>query len=181
MPRYPLIHRILHWAVALIVLWQVTVGLAFLLLSFDETVATFGKAATDFLYKYHKSFGIVLLFLMLIRLGLRSAYGKPPYRPPLAPLERRLSSAVHTGLYLALIIQPLLGLAATSAGGFPIEFFGWVLPGFLAKNPDLGTTLYAVHGGVGIIIVVLALLHIAGALRHWLVLRDGVMKRMSLP
>ena len=136
MPRYPLIHRILHWAVALIVLWQVMVGLVFLGLSFDETVATFGKAATDFLYLYHKSFGIVLLILMLIRLGLRLANGKPPYRPPLAPFERRLSRAVHALLYVALIVQPLLGLAATSAGGFPIEFFGWIIPGFLPKTDE---------------------------------------------
>lgn len=180
MPRYPLIHRLLHWAVAVILLWQLAVGLTFLALSFEETLATFGKEMTDFLYLGHKSAGIVLLILMLARLAMRLTFGKPPYRPPLAPMERVLSSAVHIGLYIALIVQPLLGWAATAAGGFPIGFFGWTLPGFLPRDPPLGAALYAVHGAVGVIIILLIMLHVAGALRHWLILRDGVMRRMSL-
>ena len=77
--------------------------------------------------------------------------------------------------------RPAHSWAATAAGGFPIEFFGWILPGFLSKNEHLSETLYAVHGAIGAIIVLLALLHVTGALRHWLVIRDGVMTRMSLP
>ncbi|HET7409323.1 MAG TPA: cytochrome b [Paracoccaceae bacterium] len=181
MPRYPLIHRLLHWAVAVIVLWQAGVGLIFMVLEFEGTLASFGQDWTNFLYTYHKSFGIVVLGLMLARLGVRLAVGRPDYRPPLTTLERRLSGAVHFGLYAALIAQPVVGWAATAAGGFPIEFFGWVLPGFLSKDEGLGETLYGLHGAIGAIIVLLALLHVAGALRHWLVLRDRVMTRMSLP
>ena len=62
-----------------------------------------------------------------------------------------------------------------------MQFFGWVLPGLLAKNEPLGAALYGLHGAIGSVIVLLVLLHLAGALRHWLVLRDDVMTRMSLP
>lgn len=181
MPRYPLIHRLLHWAVVLAVLWQATVGLIFMFLEFEGTVETFGKGTTDFLYTYHKTFGIIVLVLMLVRLAIRLAVGRPDYRPPIAPFERRLSGAVHFGLYAALIAQPVVGWAATAAGGFPIQFFGWVLPGLLSKNEDLSETLYEVHGAIGWVIILLVLLHVAGALRHWLILRDGVMTRMSIP
>lgn len=181
MPRYPLIHRLLHWAVAAGVLWLAVVGFTFMILEFEGTLAAFGQEWTNFLYTYHKTVGILVFGLMLARLGIRAAVGKPAYRPPLTALERRLSTAVHFGLYLALIVQPVVGWAATAAGGYPIEFFGWVLPGILSKDPPLSGTLYDLHGAIGSVIVLLVLLHVAGALRHWLVLRDGVMARMSLP
>ncbi len=181
MPRYPLIHRLLHWVVAVIVAFMLAVGFTFLFLTFDGVLATFGQETTNLLYKYHKSFGVVILGLMVLRLAMRTAGGKPPYRPPLDAMERRLSAAVHGGLYAALIVQPLLGWAATAAGGYPIEFFGAVLPGFLSKDPALSTSLYAAHAVVGWVILVLVGLHVAGALRHWLLIRDGVMSRMSLP
>jgi cytochrome b561 len=181
MPRYPLIHRLLHWLVVVIVLWQAAVGFTFMFLEFEGTLATFGQPTTDLLYTYHKTFGIVVLGLMLVRLAIRLAFGKPEYRPPISPLERRLSTAVHAGLYAALIVQPVVGWAATAAGGYPVQFFGWVLPGFLSKDPPLGEALYEVHAAIGWIILLLVLLHVAGALRHWLVIRDGVMSRMSLP
>ena len=180
MPRYPLIHRLLHWAVALIVIWQAGVGLVFMILEFEGTLQTFGKAATDLLYTYHKSFGIVVLALMLLRLGIRLGVGRLPYRRPIADWEHRVSGVVHGGLYAALILQPMLGWAATASGGFPVQFFGWILPGIVPKNPPLGEILFAIHGALGSLIVLLALLHVAGALRHWL-RGDGVMTRMSLP
>jgi cytochrome b561 len=83
-------------------------------------------------------------------------------------------------LYLLLLAQPAIGWAATSAGGYPIEFFGWVLPGFLGKDPALSETLYGLHGFAGWAIVALIGLHVGAALMHWLVLRDGVIRRMSL-
>lgn len=181
MPRYPLIHRLLHSAVAVLIAFVLAVGFVFMFLEFDGVLSTFGEDTTNLLYTYHKSFGVLLLVLMIARLGTRLAFGKPEYRPPLDALERRLSAAVHAGLYVALFVQPLIGWAATAAGGYPIQFFGWVLPGFLPKDPPLSSTLYDVHGVVGWMILLLAGLHIAGALRHWLVIRDGVMTRISLP
>ena len=181
MPRYPLIHRLLHWTIAVIVPVVLTVGMIFMFLEFEGTLATFGQPATDLLYTYHKTFGIVILILMLLRLLIRLAYGKPAYRPPIAGWERAVSTAVHASLYALLIGQPMLGWAATAAGGYPVQFFGWNLPGLLAKDEALSATLYDVHGLAGWLILLLAGLHIAGALRHWLVKRDAVMTRMALP
>lgn len=181
MPRYPLIHRLLHWTIAVIVLGTLPIGMIFMFLEFEGTLATFGQPTTDLLYTYHKSFGVLILLLMLIRLAVRLAFGKPDYRPPIAGWERAVSTAVHASLYALLILQPMLGWAATAAGGYPVQFFAWNLPGFLAKDEALSSTLYGVHGLAGWLILLLAGLHIAGALRHWLVKRDEVMTRMALP
>lgn len=181
MPRYPLIHRLLHWLIAVIVAGMLALGLTFMVLGFDGVLATFGQDTTNLLYKYHKSFGIVVLCLMLLRLAVRFSFGKPSYCPPLSPIERGVSRAVHSSLYALLIAMPLIGWAATAAGGFPIEFFRWTLPGFLDKDPDLSRRLYVAHGTVGIVILLLVGLHIAGALRHWLIKRDEVITRMTLP
>lgn len=181
MPRYPLIHRLLHWTIAVIALATLTVGMIFMFLEFEGTLATFGQPTTDLLYTYHKTFGIIILALMLLRLAIRLAWGKPDYRPPLAEWERRASTAVHASLYVLLILQPMLGWAATAAGGFPVQFFRWNLPGLLAKDEALSKTLYGIHGLVGWLILLLILVHVAGALRHRLIKRDQVMARMALP
>ena len=181
MPRYTLSHRVLHWVIAVLVLGTLTIGMIFFFLRFEGTLARFGQATTDLLYACHKTFGIVILGLMLLRLAIRVAAGRPGYCPPIAAWERRVSTAVHASLYALLICQPILGWAATAAGGFPVQFFGWTLPGFLAKDAALSATLYGVHGLVGWLILLLILVHVTGALRHWLIKRDGVMARMALP
>ena len=77
--------------------------------------------------------------------------------------------------------MPVLGWAATAAGGFPVQFFDLTMPGIIGENKALSETLFMLHGAVGLAIAALALLHIAAAMRHWLVLNDGVMNRIALP
>lgn len=86
---------------------------------------------------------------------------------------------IETDRY-ALVAMPVIGWLATAAGGYPVEFFGWTLPGIIGKDQALSESLFFVHGVVGWALLGLIVLHVAGALRHWLVKRDGVMARMSL-
>ena len=98
------------------------------------------------------------------------------------PLLGRLAppQAVHGLLYIALLVQPVLGWSATAAGGYPIEFFNSKLPALIAKDPALSKTLYSIHFGVGLLIVALIAVHVGAALMHRFVKRDTVMHRMSL-
>jgi cytochrome b561 len=73
----------------------------------------------------------------------------------------------------------VLGWLGTGAGGFPVQFFEWNLPGILSKNKELGEVLMELHGICGWVILIVVLAHIGGALKHWLVNRDGVMARMG--
>jgi len=179
-PRYSLLQRLIHWLVAAIAICVLAVGLTLGILGFDGVKASFGMDMTNLLYKYHKTFGVVLLGLMTLRLAVKLALGRPDHDPPLPRFNRAASEAVHGLLYVLLLIQPVLGWAATAAGGYPIEFFNATLPKFLAKDPALSETLYGLHRAVGWALVVLIGVHVGAALMHRLVLRDGVMRRMSL-
>jgi cytochrome b561 len=179
-PRYSLAQRLLHWAVAIIAICVLAVGLTLGTLGFDGVKAAFGMDATNLLYKYHKTFGVVLLGLMTLRLMLRLALGRPEYDPPLPRFNRSASAAVHALLYMSLLVQPVLGWLATAAGGYPVEFFSTTLPGLIGKNEALSKTLYGLHGSVGWLILALICIHIGAALMHRFVLRDTVMDRMKL-
>ncbi|MFQ5567017.1 MAG: cytochrome b [Paracoccaceae bacterium] len=179
-PRYTLVQRLIHWAVALIAICLLAAGAVLGIYGFDGLKETFGMPVTNAIYKYHKTFGVILLGLMTLRLVLRLTLGRPDYDPPLPRFNEVASAAVHGMLYVALLVQPMLGWAATAAGGFPIEFFNTTLPKLTGKDPALSKTLYAIHGAVGALILALIAIHVAAALMHAFVKRDTVMSRMSL-
>jgi cytochrome b561 len=88
---------------------------------------------------------------------------------------------VHLLLYVAFFAVPLTGWAMSSAKGFPIVWFGVLpLPDFVPKDHDLGELLEEVHEALAWGLAALVLAHVAGALKHHFVDRDGLMARMSL-
>lgn len=178
MHRYALSQRLLHWLIALMVLGVLAVGMIFAILEFDGTLATFGKDTTNALYKYHKTFGVIILAAMIVRIAVKLACGKPDYAVPLTRFEHVASNAVHGLLYLLLILQPVVGWLATGASGYPVEFFGWTLPPILGKDKETGEFLYGLHGVFGWMLLILVGLHIAAALKHTFVNRDGLLWRM---
>jgi len=178
--RYAYPHRLLHWSVAGVVLLSLASGLTIGFLGFDGAVDLLGQTLTNVLYGSHKTLGVLILLLMILRVITRLAFAVPNHVPPLNTFERVVSKSVHHLLYLALIAMPLLGWAATASGGFPVEFFLWHLPGFIGKNEPLSDLLFMLHEWLGWIILALVTLHVAGAIFHWKIKRDNVMKRMSL-
>ncbi|MEO1493966.1 MAG: cytochrome b [Pseudomonadota bacterium] len=180
MPRYTLIQRLLHWALALMILGALGVGMIFGILEYKGTVETFGNDMTNTLYKYHKTFGVLILAFMVVRIVVKIRLGKPEYATPLTRFENAASNALHGLFYLLVPLMAVLGWLATGASGFPVEFFNWTLPAILGKDKELGALLFQLHGIVGWILLILVIVHIAAAVKHWLVKRDGVMARMSL-
>ena len=178
--RYSLVQRLIHWLVAIIAICVLAIGLTLGILGFDGVKNSFGMDATNLLYKYHKTFGVVLLGLMTIRLILKLMLGRPEHSPPLPRFNKSASEAVHGLLYLTLLAQPVLGWLATAAGGYPVEFFSLKLPGLIGKDTALSETLYGLHGAVGWTIVALIAIHVGAALMHRFIKRDTVMMRMSL-
>lgn len=175
---YP--HRVLHWLVAGAVLLALAIGLTLGFLGYERTVELVGNTFTNLLYTSHKTLGVLILMLMTLRIITRLAFVVPDHEPPLNAFERIVSTSVHHLLYLALIIMPLLGWAATASGGFPVEFFHWHLPPIISEHEQLSEQLFMWHERLGWTILGLIVLHVAGALFHWKIKRDNVMKRMSL-
>jgi cytochrome b561 len=168
---YPPTSKLLHWMVAISVLVQAPLGL---LIAHIEL-----GAWRDASYNFHKSLGVLILGLMLWRLVNRLFVGAPRAEPTIASWQRVVSSAVHGALYLLLIVQPLVGYLANSAFGASTPFFGlFEMPPAVAENADRATRLFALHGWIGLILLLLVAVHIAAALQHYFVRKDGVLQRM---
>jgi cytochrome b561 len=178
--RYNYAHRLLHWLIVLLVLGLLAVGALLGNLGFEGLKDLVGLEMTNQLYGYHKTFGIIILALMVLRLVLKRLFRSPAYQPPLSGFERAASLTVHSLFYVALILMPVLGWLGTAAGGFPVQFFDLTLPGLIPENKALSETLFQLHGIVGWVILGLILIHVSAAIYHWRIKRDGVMKRMSL-
>lgn len=178
--RYTFLQRILHWLIALMVFGLLAAGLAFWGLEYEGIASLLGEETARLVYKAHKTFGILVLMLMLLRIALRRLSPAPPYDPPLGLIERMVGGGIHLLLYALLIGLPLGGWLATAAEGYPIQFFDMILPGIIGENKELGETLFFYHGLGGLIVFGLVLLHTAAGLKHWR-LKDGIMTRISLP
>jgi cytochrome b561 len=168
---YPASSKWLHWLVAISVLVTAPIGLT---LPYTQP-----GPFQDGLYNFHKSLGVVILVLMVLRIINRFAVGAPAPEPTLEPWQRFLSSAVHGLLYLLLLVQPIIGYTANSAFGASTPIFGvFELPPLLAANENLAAALFRIHRWIGISIALLAAMHIGAALQHYFILKDGVLQRM---
>lgn len=181
MERYSLLQRLLHWIIALMVFGLLAVGLTFMALEDEGMKSVFGEEITATLFKVHMTFGILLLVLMIVRIMLRFMQPTPAYNPPLVGIEALIGKGIHLLLYILLIGLPIGGWLATSAENMPVQFFNMTLPSLLAPNPELAHTLFEFHGLGGVAVLLLVLVHIAAALKHWLIMKDKMMNRISLP
>lgn len=180
MPRYALAQRLLHWLIAVLVLLAFAFGGTIGYFGFDGLREIFGAAGTDLIYTTHKTLGVLILGFMVLRLGTRFTFGKPAYATPLPAPQRVASQLVHTLFYVLLIVMPVLGWLATASGGFPVSLFQLELPGLIGRDDALSETFFLWHEYVGYALIALIALHIAGAMYHWRIRRDGVMQRMAL-
>jgi cytochrome b561 len=169
--RYGRVAMALHWAIALLALFQI--GLGWWMLGIPKSPA--GLRADWF--NLHKSFGITIGLLMLARLGWRLGHLPPPPPASVPRWEARAARLSHGLLYIALILQPLVGYLGSSFTRYPIKYFGFTLPQWGWDAPALKQLCSNVHFALACLISALVALHIAAALRH-LFQRDGVFQRM---
>lgn len=163
--------KLLHWTVAACVLFIIPAGITMANLPDGDT--------KNALYTLHRSFGALVLALMVIRLTYRLVNGVPAPEPTLTSWQRIVSHVVHLSLYALLIAQPIIGWVATSAYGAQISVFGlFTLPAIVAKDEALAKPLFAVHELIGFVIAGLLVMHIGAALYHYFIRRDGVLQRM---
>ena len=136
------------------------------------------------LYNWHKWAGVVVLTLSFVRLMWRLRH-RPPELPAalvqaMPAWQRVAHHATHAGLYVCFFATPLLGWAYSSAAGFPIVLFGvWPLPDFVPVSEALAEVLKPLHKLSAFGMAALVVLHVAGALKHQLVDRDGLLRRMA--
>lgn len=169
--RYSTVSLTLHWLTAVLILTQV------LLITAHE--ATEGPLSREFV-QIHKSVGLTILVLTLFRIGWRVANPAIPLPDAMPRWQKLLARGTHVLFYVFLIAMPLVGWAASSAGGREIQWFGlfnWpLLP--IGGGRAMARTLMDLHGLAAKGLYVLIALHVIGALKHQVIDRDNVLHRM---
>ena len=168
--RYSWQSMLLHWLLTVIVIGMLCLG--YLLDGMPR------GPDKNFYVGLHKSFGVLALVLVLLRLAWRARRAPPPL-PLSIPRWQRIAAAVTHGLlYLCILLQPLSGYLASSFTRDGLEFFGMALPHWGWNDKPLRSFFGEVHGMVAIALVVLITIHVLAALKHLLIDRDRVFQRM---
>jgi len=167
--RYPRAMRMLHWVVAPLVSAVLVLGL--LLESLPEDVRGQG-------YSLHKSLGVTILLLMVVRVLVRWRATLPQPTPGLRRWERVLAQGVHYAFYVLLFAMPISGIIMSQAGGHPVALFGLELPVVVPQDKMLGRLAYESHELIGYTLIGLFALHLGGILKHLLIDRTNIIKRM---
>lgn len=177
--RYGTVVIVLHWVIALLVLFLIALGLYMDHASIDDPTA---------LHTLHKSVGITTMVLIIVRIVWRLTRNlKAPAFPPSVPKVQRVAAGSVEGiLYLFQILLPATGWLAMSSMAMPIVLFGWVswplipLPESVMDDGDLPMFLLQLHQWFSWAFAGFIALHILAALYHAVVKRDGVVARMML-
>lgn len=162
--------RWLHWSMAAMIVTMLFLGVAM--------VASL--ELRPWLIDLHRPLGLLILLLAVIRLWHRRRSPPPPLPESLPTLLARIAGASHFALYGLMFAMPLVGWSMSSAGGFTVMLpFGLTLPPLAPQDPAIYTALRSAHGVLGYVFFALVLVHIAGALYHAWVRRDGVFEAMT--
>ena len=169
--NYSSLQKWLHWTIAALILVQLSVGVS---------LSRLGEGAlTNALYELHKSFGLTVLALALVRIAVRSGRGAPPLEPNIPGWQRAAAYASHYALYTLIVLVPVAGWTATSAGYPPVNYF-WTIPVTLPieQNEHWANRVYWLHAALALALALVALVHAGAALHHHFIRRDRTLLRM---
>jgi len=170
---YTRVAVLLHWIVAALVLAQASWGW------WMQGIAKQPPGVRADAFNLHKSVGLVILAVMLVRLAWRLTH-PPPALDGLPRWQVIAARATHRLLYAALFVMPLSGYLGSVFSGYPVRWFGVRLPAWGWSDPALKDLMSAIHLATSIVLVAAIVLHVAAALRHAL-RGDGTVHRMAWP
>ena len=168
--RYGSVAQFLHWTVVVLLVIQVTIGKIAdsLPIGFERLVVM----------SRHKSLGITILAVALVRLAWR-LFDAPPRLPPMPRWQALAAHLSHWALYALLFALPVTGWLMSSAANRPVSWWGLAqLPDFVAPDAGLKETFEAAHEFLVNVLFALVALHVAAACKHQFIDRDGLLMRM---
>ena len=169
--RYTRVAVLLHWVIALGVLGQIALGWWMI------EIPKSPPGVRAYWFNIHKSIGITLGLLIIVRVIWALMYRAPPL-PGHIPAWQQLASKVsHFALYACMIIMPLSGYLGSSFTRFPIKYWGMTLPNWGWDSPAYKEFCSNVHQITVILFMTLIAIHVAAAIKH-MIAKDGVIQRM---
>lgn len=184
--RWPAVIILLHWMMAAALVAMVTGGL--LMKNAANHAAETGNFGVSVLglplfdaYQLHKSVGVLLFALVIVRLSARLVSNSPHPPESMGLIERRAAKSAHLMLYVLMVSMPLSGwlLSASSPLDIPTNIFGlFELPHPVAPNANREAMMAIIHEVGGWALITLAIVHLFAALKHHFVNRDQVLSAM---
>jgi len=168
---YGAVAKLLHWSSFLLILLMYKLGWTAEAMSLSpQKIALIG---------WHKSVGITVLTIILLRLLWKVTNPSPALPAHMGRMQIMAAQGAHWLLYLLVLAMPLSGWMMSSAAGLRVSVFGWVtLPALIAPNRALAHTLREAHGVIAWVLLSVVTLHILAALFHHFYYKDTVLKRM---
>ena len=169
---YGVVAKSFHWLLFLMLTFSIVAG---------NFLADMPKGAEKLeAAGMHKSFGAVLLMLIMLRFVWKLMNETPRLPDETTAAEAFAANAMHWGLYALMFAQPLSGIMMTQTAGYPVSFFGlFEFPVFLNKDPELAKIFLSIHGTVWILLVVAVIGHAGAASHHHFIKKDNVLKQMT--
>lgn len=169
-PRHDPVAVTLHWLMALALVGMLAVGLTMTSLPLSPLRLK--------LTNWHKWAGMVILALATLRLLWRIGH-RPPAPPPMPAWQHLAARGVHGAMYLLFFAVPLAGWLYSSAAGFPVVLFGVLpLPDLVAADRDWAEAIKPLHRMLAYALAALIVVHVAAALQHHFIERDGLLWRI---
>jgi cytochrome b561 len=169
--RWGAVSQGFHWLIVILILVMAYLGLT--MVDLRDT------PHKVFMYMLHKSTGISILVLVVLRLGWRLYAGRPRAIAGIPAWQERIAGITHGALYLLLFAVPLSGWLLNSSTGFPLRWFNLVnLPPLASRSEALHAVARPLHEWLFWSLVALALAHAAAAIYHHLFQRDDTLSRM---
>lgn len=190
--RYTKTAKILHWLIALGIFGMFALGwymselpkegpkqMAYDLFDWGIYTWTLSEEASPrtFYFNLHKSIGITILALVVIRIFWRITHKAPAMLASYKAWETKLASGVHRLLYVLMVALPLSGLVMAVASKYGVKWFGLEFIGGLDNTP-LREVFKEAHEIIGVVILLIIILHILGALKHKFIDKDETLDRM---
>jgi cytochrome b561 len=179
--RYTRTAIVLHWVIAFLILGNLLIGL-----TADSFPDTLIRPVIDF----HKSIGLTVLGLVILRILWRATHRPPPFPADMGPAQRIGAHAAHYALYGLILLLPLSGWmhdsAFKDAAAHPLRIF-WVIPWFrigaiadlpAAQKEAFHSLMFAIHADAAWVLLGLLALHVLGALKHQWIDRQPELQRM---
>ena len=169
--RYSTTAIVLHWLIALLMLAQIFLGW------WMQTVPKQPPGLRAGWFNLHKSIGLTVALLVVLRIAWRLSHKPPPLPDWLPAWQRAAAATVHRALYACLLLMPLSGYLGSSFSGYPVRYFGIVLPRWSGHWAAGKAAMGALHEAAAWTLMLLLVLHVLAALWH-AVQRDGIFSRI---
>jgi len=168
--RYSSVAIGVHWGSAVVL--ALVAALGWYMMSIED------DPGAGWYFAQHKSWGLVFALLVLVRLGWRS-FNRPAPLPLVMPKwQEWLASGTQFLLYALMVLMPLTGYLGASYSQRGVQLFGTSLPAWAVANHDTAEWFFDIHGAMIWMLLALVAIHVAGALKHLMLDKDGTFPRM---